>query len=426
MKIDKKILEKSKVELTIEIEPTEYEKFVLRSAEKLSEGVKIDGFRPGKAPYDIVVKKFGELHILEQALDDILTHFYFDAIIKEKLEPISQPKIDIKKLAPGNNIIFTANLSVLPSIKLADLDKIKVSRKKIEIDEKEVDKAIDTMRNVGAKEIESTEKSKNGDRVEIDFKTLVDNVPIEHGSEINYSVVIGEKQMIPGFEENLIDHLPGDEFTFTLNFPDKYHNKNLENKEAQFQIKMKKIFNRELEEINDDFAKKFKLKDLEELKNKLRENYSMEANDKEEKRLEMEIIEKIIEFSEIGELDEELIKQEAEKMIGELKHDIGSRGIEFDQYLSSLGKKIEEIQEEFLPQAKKRLQASLVIRTIVDEQKFEVPEEELKEAIEHEKMHYYENEEVQKQIESEQYKNYLVNSLLNKKAIDYIKSKTIS
>lgn len=130
MKIDKKILEKSKVELTIEIEPTEYEKFVLLSAEKLSQDVKIDGFRPGKAPYDVVVKKFGELKILEQALDEILTHFYFDAIIKEKLEPISQPKIDIKKLAPGNEIIFTATINVLPHIKLGDINKIKIKRKK--------------------------------------------------------------------------------------------------------------------------------------------------------------------------------------------------------------------------------------------------------------------------------------------------------
>lgn len=426
MKIDKKILEKSKVELTIEIEPTEYEKFVLLSAEKLSQDVKIDGFRPGKAPYDVVVKKFGELKILEQALDEILTHFYFDAIIKEKLEPISQPKIDIKKLAPGNEIIFTATINVLPHIKLGDINKIKIKKEKIIIDEKEIEKALETMREIGAPETETEDVAKKGDKVEIDFTTLIDGVVIEHGSEINYPLILGKNQMIPGFEDNLIGHKKNEEFSFKLNFPPKYHNKNLENKEAQFQIKMKKVSKIELPELNDEWAKKFKLDGLEDMKNKLRENYTLEQNEKLEKNLEMEAIEKIIECSEIEEFDNDIIEEESKKMIEELRHDIDSRGIKFEDYLSTIGKKQEEIQKEFLPQAKKRLCASLVIRKIVEEQKFKIEEDELKSAIEKEKMHYAGNPEAEKQINSEQYKNYLVNSLLNKKAIDYIKSKTIN
>ncbi|MDD4290003.1 MAG: trigger factor [Patescibacteria group bacterium] len=425
MKIDKKILEKNKIELTIEIEPSEYEKFVLLSAENLSKNTKIDGFRPGKAPYNVIVKKFGELTILENALDDILTHFYFDTIIKEKLEPISQPKIDIKKLAPGNNIIFTATISILPEIELCNIEEIKIKRNKIQIDEKKITEALETMREIGAKETETDGLSKKGDKVEIDFKTLVDGVAIEHGSEINYPLVIGKNQMIPGFEDNLIEHKKGDEFSFKLNFPKEYHNKNLENKEAEFQIKMKKVSKIELPELNDEFAKKFNLKNIEELKEKLKENYTAEANEKEERKLEIEAIEKIVENSKIAEFDDDIIKEEAKKMTEELKHDISSRGMEFEHYLNSIGKKIEEIENEFLPQAKKRLQASLIIRKIVETQKFEVGDEELKEAIDHEKMHYHGNQEAEKQIESDSYKNYLINTLLNKKAVDYIKSKTI-
>ncbi|HNZ86714.1 MAG TPA: trigger factor [bacterium] len=425
MKIDKKTLEKNKIELTLEIEPSEYEKFLLRSAEKLSKNSKIDGFRPGKAPYDVVAKKFGELHILENALDEILTHFYFDTIIKEKIEAISQPKIDIKKLAPGNNIIFTATVNVLPGIELCDIEKIKIKKNKIEIDEKKITEAIETMREINAPEKEVESEAQKGDKVEIDFKTLVDGVAIEHGSEINYPLVIGKNQMIPGFENNLIGHKKGDEFSFKLNFPSPYHNKNLENKEAEFKIKMKKVSKIELPELNDEFAKKFKLKNLKELKEKLRENYKEEAIEKENRRLEMEAIEKIVENCKIGEFDDEIIKEEAEKMIRELQHDISSRGMNFEHYLNAIGKKQDELKQEFLPQAKKRLQASLVIRKIIDEQKFHVSDEELKEAINHEKMHYPENTEAHKQIESDSYKNYLINSLLNKKAIDYIKSKTI-
>lgn len=413
------------MELTIEVEPSEYEKFVHKSAERLSKDIKIDGFRPGKAPYDIVVKKFGELHIMENALDEILTHFYFDVVIKEKLEPISQPKIDIKKLAPGNEIVFTATINVLPSIKLGDLDKIKIKKEKINIDEKEIDKALETMREIGAPETETDEPAKKGDKVEVDFKTLVDGVPIEHGSETNYPLILGKNQMIPGFEDNLIGHKKDEEFSFKLNFPAEYHNKNLENREAEFQIKMKKVSKIELPELNDEWAKKFKLNGIEDMRNKLIENYAQEAIEKQDKKLEMQAIEKIVEASEIGEFDETIIKEESEKMIEELKHDISSRGIKFEDYLSAIGKKAEDLQKEFLPQAQKRLCASLVIRTIIDDQKFEVTPEELKEAIEHEKTHYHGDENAQRHIESESYKNYLVNSLLNQKAIDYIKSKTI-
>ena len=133
MKITKKELPKNQVELSIEVEEKEYQSFLEKTAEQMSKDAKIQGFRPGKAPYDIVKKKFGEMKIFEQALDSILTNFYFEAVTKEKLEPISHPKVDIEKMAIGNPLIFKATVNLIPSIKLCDLEKIKVKKQKLKL-----------------------------------------------------------------------------------------------------------------------------------------------------------------------------------------------------------------------------------------------------------------------------------------------------
>ena len=426
MKVTKKELPKNQVELTIEIEEKEYQKFIEKTAEVMAKESKIPGFRPGKAPYEIVKQKFGENAILQNAMDDILTHFYFEAVIQEKLEPISHPKVDIEKLAPQNPIIFKATINILPEIKLADLDKIEIKKKKAKIENSEIEKAIETMRDFEAKETISDKPAKIGDKVEVDFVVKMGDVVIEGGTEKNYPLILGKGQMIPGFEEQIVGHKKGDEFKFKLSFPKEYHNKGIAGKEADFELKLNSVFERELPEVNDEWAKRLQAKDLKDLKEKIKENYQVEEEAKIQKETEMEMLNKIIENSEIGEFSDEIVAQEAEKMIEELKHEIGHRGIEFSDYITKLGKKIEEIQKEFMPQAKKRLESSLVIRKVIDDQKFEIKDDELKSEIEKAKMMYgNENENVKKQLESDHYKNYLINTLLNKKVMEYLTEKII-
>ena len=210
MKITKKELPKNQAELKIEIEPKEYQEFLEKTAQKMSENSKIKGFRPGKAPYDLLKAQFGKMKILETALNDILTHFYFEAIVKEKLEPISHPQIDMEKMAVGNPLIFKATINLIPSIKLCDLDKIKVKKSEIKIKEDEINKAIETLRENQAKEVLEDKKIEKNDKVDIDFTISVDGVPIEGGKETNYPLVVGRGHMIPGFEENLISKKKGD------------------------------------------------------------------------------------------------------------------------------------------------------------------------------------------------------------------------
>ena len=424
MKITKKELPKNQLELKIEIEPKEYQSFLEKTAEQMSQDAKIQGFRPGKAPYDVVKQKFGEMKILESALDSILTHFYFEAITKEKLEPISHPKIDIEKMAVGNPLIFKATLNLIPSIKLCDLEKIKVKKPEVKIDEDEVKKAIETLRENQAKEVLEDKKIEKNDKADIDFTVSIDNVPIEGGKETNYPLVIGKGHMIPGFEENLMGKKKGDKIEFKLKFPKKYHNNNIAGKEADFKVEIKAVYKRELPKADDKWAQTaLQSKDLKDLKDKIKKNYEAEKQKQEDRKVEMEIIEKIIKDSEIGDFSEDLIKTETHKMIEELKQNIERQGLKFEDYLKQLGKKVEDMEKDFKEQADKRLKSSLIMKAIIDQEKIKVDDKEINAEIEMAKQMYGNNADMMKTLEEPQYQEHLRLGLLNKKVMDFLKEK---
>ena len=424
MKIAKKELPKNQIELKIKIEPKEYQNFLEKTAQKMSEDTKIQGFRPGKAPYDIIKQKFGEMQIFEQALDSILTHFYFEAVTKEKLEPISHPQIDIEKMAIENPLIFKATINLIPSIKLCKLDKINVKKAKIEIDNKEIDKAIETLRENQAKEVLEDKKIEKNDKADIDFTVSIDGVVIEGGKETNYPLVIGKGHMIPGFEENLMGKKKGDKIEFKLKFPEKYQNKNVANKEAEFKVEIKAVYKRELPKADDKWAQTaLQSKDLKDLKDKIKKNYESEKQRQEDRKIEMEIIEKIIKNSEIGDFSDDLIKTETHKMIEELKQNIEKQGLKFEDYIKQLGKKVEDMEKDFQEQADKRLKSSLIMKAVIDQEKLKIDDQEINSEIEMAKQMYGNDKEMIKNLESDQYKKHLRLGLLNKKVMDFLKEK---
>lgn len=422
MKIEKKELPKNQMELKIEIESKEYQNFLEKTAQKMSENSKIKGFRPGKAPYDLLRVQFGEMKVFENALNDILTNFYFEAVKKEKLEPISYPKIEIEKMAVNNPLIFKATINLIPDIKLGDVSKIKIKKNKIEIKNEEIDKAIETLRENQAKEVLTDKKITKGDKVEIDFNVKIDNVPIEDGKSANYPLIIGKGQMIPGFEDNLIGKKKEEEVKFKLNFPKEYHNKNLAGKEADFEVKIKSVFQRELPKINDEWAKKtLNSKNLNDLKDKIEKNYQIQKEQETEIKLENEIIEKLIQSSEIGEFSNDLLKQETHKMIEELKQNIGRQGLKFEDYLKQIGKNIENLEKDFEKQAEKRLKASLIMKKLIEQEKIEISDKEIQDEIKMAQQMYGSNEQITKTLESKEYRTQLKLNLMNKKVMENLK-----
>ncbi|MFH1890722.1 MAG: trigger factor [Candidatus Kuenenbacteria bacterium] len=414
------------VELTIEVEPKEYDKYLKKTAEKISRDIKIEGFRPGKAPYNIVKARVGEGEIMKEALGNIITHTFVEAIEKEKLEAIGQPEINIKKMTPGEKLIYTAVITLLPKIKLPEINSIDIKPKEIKIDEKEVDKALEHLARSRAKEIVKDGPAGGKDLVKMDYNISIAGVPQEGGQQKNFNVYLGEKHMAPGFEENIIGLKADDQKKFNVTFPKNYFQKNFAGKVSEFEVKIKGVYKLEIPDINDDFAKSLgEFKNMEELKNKIQESLKSEGQARQAKELENEMFNKLIEKTEIGELPDKMIDGEIELMISEIKSDLEMKGLQINTWLRNMGKKEEDLKKDFRSQALRRVKSALIIREVARKEKIKAKGDDIKQEIKKLEDIYHDNSELLGRLKSPEYYEYMANSLTSQKVVDWLKEKII-
>ncbi|MDO8669669.1 MAG: trigger factor [Candidatus Buchananbacteria bacterium] len=429
MKSTVKKLDKSQVEITVEVSTLELQPYLQKSADRLAKEIKIEGFRPGKAPYDIIKQKVGEMGILQESIDDIISATYYEVLKEQKIVTIGQPKIDIEKLAPGNDFVYKATAAVLPQVKIGDYKKIKIKQAETKIADDQVDKVLADIRKMQATEKLVERAAKSGDKVEINFEVFIDKVPIEKGQQQKYPAVIGENKFIPGFEEKLVGLKAGEEKEFELKFPEKYFEKKMAGKNAEFRVKCNSVYEIELPKLDDEFAKSIssgKFKTIAEVKSNILENLKAEESGKQEQKAELEMFDKLVAISDFEEIPDILIDNEAHKMVHELEHNISDQGFNFEDYLKSLNKTEDNLKEEFKPQAEKRVKVSILTREIYLQEKFEVRDDEIEMEIEEMIKSYPANPEVRKQLETETYKDYLKNILGNRKVIDFLKKEIIT
>jgi len=426
MELNKKELNKNELELTITVKVNEMEKFLKLSAERLSKTAKIAGFRPGKAPYDKVVQELGEMKIHEAALDDILTHYFWQAIDDNKIQAIGQPKIDIEKFAPGNDLVFKATVALLPKVKLGKYTGFNIKKQEVKIDKVELNKVMDDLREMRVKEVIKKEAVAKGDKVQIDFKVSCDGKPIEQGSAEKYPLVVGDGRMIPGFEEEVIGLKSGDEKKFKLKFPENYHDKAVAGKECEFEIKVHDVFKRELPELNDEFVKSLgQFEGVEDFKQKVEENIKSEKSFKESQRAEIEMLDKIVDAAEFGDVPELLIDAESHKMVHELQNSIESQGMSWEQYLSSIKKDHDALQKDMTEGAERRVKTSLLMREIAAKENLRVEAKEVEEQLQKLAEQYKDNVQAQENLKSDGYKKYLENNMNNDKVLEYLRKENI-
>ncbi len=428
MKSEIKKLPKSQVEILIEVTPEEIHPYLIKAAQKIAATAKIEGFRPGKAPFEVIKQKFGEMAILQEALDDIVAKTYTEAVEEGKIITIDQPQIEIQKMAPGEIFAYKATASILPKVTVGDYKDLKVEKKKIEVKKEEVSKVIDDLRKMRASEVLVEREAKTGDKAEIDFDIFLDNVLIENGQYKKFPAILGEGRFIPGFEEQLIGLKAGDKKDFKLKFPDEYFQKNLAGKEAEFKTSCLGIYEIVLPENNDEFANAIsggQFKTVKELEENIEHNLKHEKEHEEDHRLENEMLEKLVAISEFEEIPEVLIESERHRMMHELKDNIAKQGFDFNNYLASIKKTAEELEKELTPQAEMRAKTSILAREIYQKQKIEVREDEVLLEIEELAKGYPNNPEIRKQLEAETYKEYLRNKIGNRKVMEHLKQTII-
>lgn len=422
MKSEVKPLPRGRVELTIELTTDEYQPFLESAAKKLSGEIKIPGFRPGKAGYDIVKAKAGEEQIWQAALEGAVRKTFGAAIAENKLETVGAPEIEVLKLAPGNPVSYKAVANLLPEVKLGDFAKIKIEKKPAEIKDGQVKKVLTDLQKMRAKESLVLRPAQKGDKVEIDFESFLDKIPMADGRHQKFPLVIGDGQFIPGFEDQLIGLAANEAKDFELKFPDNYHQKNIAGKLVHFKVKMNSIFQRDLPELNDEFAKGLGgFENLAKAEEQIRENLRHEAEHEANHKLEDEIIEKIIGQSQFSDIPDVLIDSESKKMTDELEYNLAQQGLKLEDYLAHLKKTRGELLLDFAPQALKRVKSALIIRAVAQTENVIGPEE-IDEEIQKTLASYGQNPEAEKNIKNPAYRDYLKNILTAQKVMARLKA----
>lgn len=421
----RKDLPQSQVELTITITPAEYQGQLVKAAERISQRQKIAGFRPGKAPFDLVKRTVGEMALLQEALEPLVKETYYQAIMAEKLDVVGMPKVDLQKMAPGNDIVYVAVASLVPEVKLADLKKIKIKREEKPVTDTQVDEVVDNLRKLQAKEVIKEGEATAEDMILLDMNMFLDKVPVEGGQAKNYRVYLSEEHYIPGFNEKVKGMKKGEEREFSLDFPASHYQKHLAGKTVDFTVKAHDIFERQLPALDETFAKALGQESVEKLRELLRTNLGRESAQKADQQAEIEMLDAVVAQSEFGEIPEVLIDAERRKMFYELTRDLERNGVTIEQYLNDIKKTQAEIEEGFKDQAIKRAKAALASRQIAKEQNLFATEDEVAAEIAHMKETYKDNPEYIKQLDNPEVHETIHSIVQNRKVIAWLKEQTI-
>ncbi len=416
------------LELTVELSAEEMKPYVEQACQKISQETKVEGFRPGHVPYEILKQKVSEIYIMEEAANFAIQRTAGD-IIKKNLENesvVGRPEVRLTKVAAGNPLEFKIILALAPEIKLGKYKELNIKEDSAPVADENIEKVLRDLQAMRAKEVIAAREIKDGDKALVGIQMFLDNVPVEGGQTQNTAVIIGADYIVPGFDKNLIGAKKGETREFKLPYPKDHYQPNLAGKIVEFKVTIKEVYARELPDINDEFAKQLGGKSLAEVKKQIQDNLRQEARQKSEQKVILEIFDKLLASSTFSHLPEQLVHSEAHNMIHELKHNIEEQGGKFADYLTHIKKTEADLEKDFMPEAEKRLKVSFIIAEIVKAEKIEVTDEDLKKEL-NERLKIYEGKpETKKQAESEEFRYYIRHNMLNQKVMEKLKEWNIA
>ena len=365
---------------------TVYEVSATRSGEELKhlkkhvlvhfKDAKVDGFRKGHVPADVLEKKFKK-EIEGEILNHIISEEYRKAVEENNLSPIADIKLEKYENNEDNvEVVFT--IPVLPEIPLGDYKSVKVEKEALDVNDEKVNAEIEIMRsNAGKlKEVADDEAAKDKDITNINFEGFIDGEAFDGGKAEGFDLTLGSKSFIDTFEDQIIGHKKGDEFDVNVTFPEEYHAENLKGKPAVFKVKVNSIKRKEEAELNEDLAKELGYDSVEDLKAKTKENLIK----REETRIENEYKGKVVDAVVEGvnfEIPEAIVEREIQFQINRFAQQLQMQGMSLNQYFEMTGQNIEKMRESIKESAEKSVKRDLVLTEIAKAEKVEATEEEV-------------------------------------------------
>lgn len=375
VKVEK--LEKNMAKLTIEVPAEEMEKATEAAYQKNKNSMSVPGFRKGKVPRAMIEKMYGKGVFLEEAANSVIPGAYEKAYDECGEEIVSSPEIDVVTLEAGQPFVFTATVALKPEVTLGKYKGVKIDKVETEVTDEEVNAVIERERenNSRTKSVEGR-PIQDKDTAVIDFEGFVDGAAFEGGKGENYDLVIGSHSFIDTFEEQLIGKNAGEEVEVNVTFPEDYHAKELAGKPALFKVTIKDIKEKELPELDDEFASEVSEFDtLDEYKADVKKNLAEKKEDDAKNKKEMAAIEAVIADAAM-EIPDAYVQTVQRQMVDEFAQRIQMQGLSMEQYLQLTGSNVAMMEEQIKPQALKRIQSRLVLEAVVAAEKIEVGEED--------------------------------------------------
>lgn len=382
MSVQVEKLEKNMAKLTIEVAAEELEKAIEAAYQKNKNKISVPGFRKGKVPRQMIERMYGKEIFYEDAANALIPEAYEKALDECEEDIVSSPSIEVVQIEAGKPFIFTAEVALKPEVKLGKYKGVKVDKTETAVTDEEVDAEINKERENNARNINVTDRAvKDGDIATLDFEGFVDGVAFEGGKGENYPLTIGSGAFIPGFEEQLIGAEIGKEVEVNVTFPEDYQAEDLKGKAAVFKCTVKEIKEKELPELDDEFASEVSEFDTlaeykADVKGKLEERKAKEAKDAKEAA----VIEAIVKDSEM-EIPEAMLTTQQKQMVDEFAQRIQMQGLSMEQYFQFTGASYDQLVEQVKPQAEKRIQSRLVLEAVAKAENIAATDEDYEEEL---------------------------------------------
>ncbi len=385
MNVQVEKLEKNMAKMTVTVPAEDFEKATVEAYNKQKNRITIPGFRKGHAPKAMIEQMYGAGIFYEEAVDIILDRTYPEACKESGLEIASRPEISVDKIEKGQDLVYTATVAVKPEVELGQYKGLEVVKADAEVTDSEVEDEIKRAQEKNARIVtmdDPEREIKEGDIVNIDFDGSIDGVPFAGGKGEDYPLTIGSHSFIDNFEDQLIGHKLGDKVDVHVTFPDNYHAEELKGKAAVFAVEIKTIKEKQLPEIDDDFASEVSEYDtLAEYKDSVRR----EIKERKEKWAAQENENNVVAAAVANatiEVPDAMIDTEAEQMMSNFRRRIESQGMKFDQYMQYTGMTADALKSTMKPQAETTIRTRLTLEAIVDKEGIEAPEDRVNAEIE--------------------------------------------
>ena len=369
--------EKNMFKLVIEDSAEEFEAGLNAAYNKNKNKISVPGFRKGKAPRKMIEQLYGSQIFFEDAANEIIPDAYADAAKESGLDIVSQPKVSIEQLEAGKPFIFAAEVAVRPEVELGEYKGVEVTKADAEVTDADVEEELKKVQDQNSRTVSVEDRAvKDGDMTVIDFEGFIDGEAFEGGKGENYPLTIGSHSFIDTFEEQMIGMNIGEEKELNVTFPEDYHAENLKGKPATFKVTVKEIKEKQLPELDDDFAQDVSDFDTlaeykDDLKKKIAERKESEAKAKKES----EAIEKVVEAAKM-DIPQAMIDTQVNRMLEDFAMRLQQQGLSVEQYFQYTGMTADKIMEEMKPEAVKRIKNSLVLEAVAKAENIEVSEEE--------------------------------------------------